>query len=183
MQRYVRFSEEKKNYIIFTYRGIDIWESNHSQERFISRTGLSFPSIYEKAVKEGIDWILDNALKIRQNYIFKSKKHGFGIVFDYRKDPKTKKFAGFTPTTLGKNETRFYTSNDKEIIVEQIKLYGVNKIHEDASKLRYNILPEEVSFFSLKPPFGIEDITRGVGYDVFWEDNRFFRNFLVVNVY
>lgn len=111
--------------IVLNYRGHFVADIEHSVERFKERMPDLSYFIYEKLLKKSINWIYNTHRESTEDrYIFRSKKYGFGIQLEWRKDRKSGMLQGFTATTLSNDEMHYFTKKDKEVFVENIKKQG-----------------------------------------------------------
>ena len=119
--------------VLHNYQGHNIYDTEHSVERYKERIGKDI-FLYTKLLKKGINWIIENNKEtIEDRYIFVSKKYGFGIQVEWRKDRNnTKIFNGYSATTLSKDEMKFFTKADKALFLENILL---SESKEDAEYL------------------------------------------------
>ena len=117
---------------ILFFRGHHIYDTEHSVFRYNERVGKSV-FLYEKLLKKGINWIIENNKDTKEDrYIFISKKYGFGIQVEWRRDRTTHKFGGFSATTLSENEMEFFKKKDKRLILE--KIYTPLKLDENLKR-------------------------------------------------
>lgn len=182
LHRYKPLILKETNVIVLRYKGRIIRDTLHSVIEFKRQFPKLSMSDYTKGLKEGIDKILSEYNDEKNFYIIRSKKHGFGIQLDWdydRYDYNEKgPFHGRTATTLGKDETKFYTHNDITIFVEQIKKYGVSRLNEDI--IHYDNVPlNEIAYFKLEYPQKIKGISM---YDVFMEEGNIYRTFDIIEV-
>lgn len=107
---------------VLDYRGHSIFDVEHSVERYKERIGKDI-FIYEKLLKKGINWIIDNKKENTEDrYIFMSKRYGFGIQVHWRAGRNPKEgFNGYTATTLSKDEMNYFTQADKQLFLENLK--------------------------------------------------------------
>jgi hypothetical protein len=170
---------------VLNYKGRNIYDTEHSIERFKERMpGLDL-NIYYTALKQGIDKILKDYKDERNQFIVASEKYGFGIQIDWRSDlknPKDKTNHGYSATTLDPKENKLYTKNDKKLFVEQVKKYGVVKNTSEGrkEKVYYNIPLKNIQYFRLEHlDYLKEDM---IGFDVFMEYEEIFRTFEIIKV-
>jgi len=65
--------------VLHNYQGHNIYDTEHSVERYKERIGKDI-FLYTKLLKKGINRIIENGKEtIEDRYIFVSKKYGFGI--------------------------------------------------------------------------------------------------------
>lgn len=131
---------------IFSYMGRFVYDLKHSQSEFIKHTNKPL-TLWVSTLKKGINKILTEYKDEDNNYIIVHNKYKFGIVLEWRKDlyDTTGKNNGYSPTTLGSNEREYYTKNDIEIFVEQLKKIELRErktdnIVEDINKIPYHKL-------------------------------------------
>ena len=106
---------------VLSYKNHNIYDVEHSIIRFKERVSSLDILIYFNLLKKGIDWIIkSNKEKIEDRYIFISKKYGFGIQVEWRKDRYKNVFNGYSATTFSNNEMNFFTKADKEVFLENI---------------------------------------------------------------
>jgi len=106
---------------VLTYKGYLIYDVEHSIVRYKERVGEDI-EIYNSLLKKGIDWLIDNKKTMTEDrYLWYSKLEGFGIQIHWRPDRKTKKYGGFSATTLSNDELKILTKNDKKIFLENLK--------------------------------------------------------------
>lgn len=121
--------KEYFNKVVY-HKGFAIYDVLHSEERYKERVKLDI-EIYKKLLENSIEWIIkNNKSNIEDSYIFISKKYGFGVQINWRKDLKTKKFNGYTATTLSEKEMKFVKREDKKIILEKVKKKYKNRFEE-----------------------------------------------------
>jgi hypothetical protein len=121
MKRYEphKFEEYFKE-ILHDYQGYNVYDTEHSVSRYKERVGKDI-FLYMKLLKKGINWIVNNNKEnVEDRYIFVSKKYGFGIQVEWRKDRVTKQFNGYSATSFSNNEMEFFTKGDKELFLEQL---------------------------------------------------------------
>ena len=75
---------------VLLYRGRHIYDTEHSVAEFKRHFPHLSINIYEKALQQGVDIILDLLKDSREQFIIKSKKYGFGIQLDWRPDTHNK---------------------------------------------------------------------------------------------
>jgi len=118
---------------ILEFNGYKIYDTEHSVARYNERVGKDI-FLYEKLLKKGIKYLIDNNLvSTTDNYIWYSKRYGFGIQIEWRKDRNTNKFGGYSATTLSEDEMKYFTKKDKKIFLESIWKEGYSK--EDSMKI------------------------------------------------
>jgi len=109
--------------VLHNYRNHNIYDTEHSVLRFNERIGKDI-FLYTKLLKKGINWIIENNKEnVQDRYIFVSKKYGFGIQVEWRKDRNNiKLFNGYSATTLSKDEMHIFTKADKPLFLENVML-------------------------------------------------------------
>jgi hypothetical protein len=108
---------------VLTYKGYFIYDTEHSVVRYHERVGEDI-TVYENLLKKGIDWLIDNKkTNIEDRYLWYSKEKSFGIQVHWRPDRNTKKYGGYTATTLSDNEMKILTQKDKKIFLENLKKF------------------------------------------------------------
>lgn len=114
---------------LFNYKGRNIFDVNHSIERFHER----FPDLslldWEKVCKDGINVILDVFRDSAGKYIIVSNSTNIAIQMEWRKDIKSndKKNHGFTATTLDYRIQKREIQGDRKLFVEKIKKYNLEE--------------------------------------------------------
>ena len=109
--------------LIYFYRGHEVFDVEHSVERFRER----FPELsirdYNKALEEGINIILDILKDSSGKYFLESKSKHFAIQFDWSQDKKkqNKINCGKTATTLDARIHKKELQKDRRLFVEDFK--------------------------------------------------------------
>jgi len=160
--------------IVLNYRGHFIADTEHSIDRFKERTNLSV-FVYEKLLKKAVNWIYNNHREsIEDRYIFRSKKYGFGIQLEWRKDRKSGMLQGFTATTLSDNEMHFFTKKDKEVFVENFVKQGYSL--EESKK----VIDRGYGIFEFEKE--LEREMNLIGYTLFVECGEVYHNFEMIEL-
>ena len=106
---------------VLSHKGFNIFDVNHSEKRFEDRVSSDM-SLYQNHLKKAIDWLIkNNKENTEDRYVFLDKNKTFGIQIEWRIDFKSKEFAGFSATSFGKDQMKYFTKDDKEILLEQLK--------------------------------------------------------------
>ena len=112
---------------LFSYKGRNIFDINHSIERFHERLpGLTL-DVWENVCKDGIDTILDIFRDSSGKYIIVSNSTNIAIQLEWRKDKKKNdgKNHGFTATTLDYEIQKKEIKGDRKLFVEIIKKHKI----------------------------------------------------------
>jgi len=177
MKRYQKKFEE--SFIkVLEYKGHTVFDTKHSVEEFKNWFPTLSMEHYRNGLRRGINEILEKYKDTVGNYIFRSKKYGYGIQVEWRYDRNDTKERGpkhgYSATTLGKDETKFFTRKDITLFVEEIKAHGVINLKEDIS---FSPDIKEVAYFRLEN--NNEDM---IGYDIFIENGEIFRTFDIIEI-
>jgi len=172
MKKYIALKEYFKK--IYHYRKYDIFDTEHSVARYKERIGKDI-GIYQELLEDAIDWIVKNKKESTEDrYIFISKKHNFGIQIHWREKRENKEFAGFSATTLSKNEMEFEKYEDKKVFLENMVKQGreLKEAKKNVNKYfyMYNFsgeLKEEMDLCC---------------YDIFIEEGKVYKTFEVVEL-
>jgi hypothetical protein len=152
-----KYETQLKEYFknILLYKNHNVYDIEHSIERFKERMTLLETPVYFNLLKKGIDYIIKNKLeKIEDRYIFISKKHGFGIQLHWRQDRYTKEFNGYSATTFSNDEMNFFTKADKEVFLENMNKQNGKLLKTDLVSIYYryrfeNELKEETDLIDM----------------------------------
>lgn len=130
---------------------------------------------YEKALREGIDTILDFFKDSRGHYIIISKSKKFGIQLDWRPDnfdATDKLNHGYTATTLDSVTQKDVTKHDTKLFVEDFKKNGVEHwfITED-----YDEMIRQTGYYAIF-------VENCPGYKMYIKEGKIYSNFQIVNV-
>ena len=144
---------------VLTYKGYSIYDVDHSVVRYNERIGKDI-EVYNSLLKKGIDWLIDNKKTMTEDrYLWYSKPEGFGIQIHWRPDRKTKKYGGFSATTLSNDELKILTKNDKKIFLESLWKAGYSK--EESMKI------VERGYMRYRFNEDLEKEMNFIGYDMF----------------
>lgn len=174
MKKY-RFTLNEHFKKILSYRQRNIYDIEHSVTRFHER----FPELTDKdyfnALQDGIDIILQVFKDSTQKYIIISKKRGFGIQLDWRKDKKSRDNInqGYTATTLDVNLHKKLLANDRKLFVEEIKKYNLQEWFK--SGLTINEVMKETGYIDIKLP-------ECDNYVVYLNEGELHKNFSIIEV-
>ena len=113
---------------ILDYKGYEIWDIEHSVERYNERVGLDI-KIYTDLLKKAIDYLKSNhLLSIEDKYVFVSSIYEFGIQLNWRRDRKEPQvFKGYTATTFSENEMNNF-KGDSVKFLEKTIIYKIIRI-------------------------------------------------------
>lgn len=157
-----------------TYKSHEIFDTEHSLQRYVDRVSKDTTNYY-LLLKKAIDWIIKNKKEnIEDRYIFISRKNGFGIQVQWRKDRYSNLLNGYSATTFSNKEMNFFTKADKEVFLENMRKYvkGLDKIFESTKDNYYmyrfeNELKKETDLIAL---------------DMFIEDNKIYHTYELIKL-
>jgi hypothetical protein len=152
--------------LLHTYKGRKITDISHSEEQFYNRTGLDF-DIYLDTIEKGIDRILTEYNDEENQFIIVNTKYDFGIQVNWRPDLRSNDPTNhaYTATTLGNKERKYYTRQDIEIFVEQLK-----KLKESSYMKSYYRLDH------------LDEDMEALGYDLFIESGKIYYTYDIIRV-
>lgn len=159
---------------VFSYKNRNVFDINHSIERFHER----FPNLkdeeWKRILTDGIDKILDVFKDSSNKYLIISKSKNVAIQLDWRKDKHSKDNFnhGFSATTLDAEIHKRELQNDKKIFVEEIKKYKLEKWFKSTD---YKEMLKETGYLEIK-------LKECPGYKIYIKEGKLFRNFKIIKV-
>ncbi len=160
---------------IFSYKGRNVWDTNHSVSQFLKRLPEYKIKDWEEVCKKGIDTILNTFKDSAAKFIIISKSKNIAIQLHWRKDEKNNdgNNHGFTATTLDYKTQKKVMKNDTKIFVEEIKKHKLEHCFESSN---YKEMVKEIGYMEVKLIKNCPD------YKVYIKEGKMYRNFKVIEV-
>jgi hypothetical protein len=160
---------------LFSYKGRNVWDTNHSVSQFLQRLPEYKIEDWEKVCKNGIDTILDAFKDSTAKFIIISKSKNIAIQLHWRRDKKNDdgKNHGFTATTLDYKTQQKVKQNDTKIFVEEIKKHKLEHCFESSD---YKEMIKEIGYMEVKLIKNCSD------YKIYIKEGRIYRNFKIIKV-
>ncbi|MBP7735447.1 MAG: hypothetical protein KA369_05685 [Spirochaetes bacterium] len=129
----------------------------------------------DKALREGIDIILDVFKDSKGHFIIISKSKKFGIQLDWRRDTfntEDRRNHGYTATTLDSETQKEVYRHDTKIFVEDFEKHGIAQWFETTD---IDKMIEQTGYYAI-------EISECPGYKRYIKEGKLYANFEIIEV-
>lgn len=173
-ERYKKIFKEY-NKKLFSYKGRNVWDIEHSVDRFKERFPQYTFEDYKKIVEDGIDGILSTFKDSRAKYIIVSREKRVAVQLEWRRDKKHDdgKNHGYSATTLDIDKHSKELKMDTKLFVEEIKKYKLENCFESK---QYPKMVKEIGYMGIPLSEECKD------YEVYVKLGKVYKNFEIIEV-